>query len=97
MIKLQRHLLTALVLASMLINAAEAKKVTFTNGEDSLSGHYLLPDKGKPRAVILFVHGDAPLEYDAYGYYPLIWRRLQSQGFAIFSWDKPGVGNSTGD
>jgi alpha-beta hydrolase superfamily lysophospholipase len=81
----------------MLINAAEAKKVTFTNGEDSLSAHYLLPDKGKPRAVTLFVHGDAPLEYDVYGYYPLIWRRLQSQGFAIFSWDKPGVGNTTGD
>jgi pimeloyl-ACP methyl ester carboxylesterase len=97
MIKLKRYLLTAFVLASMLINAAEAKKVTFTNGENSLSGHYLLPDKGKPRAVILFVHGDGPLEYDAYGYYPLIWRRLQSQGFAIFSWDKPGVGNSTGD
>jgi hypothetical protein len=85
MIKLQRYLLTALVLASMLINAADAKKVTFTNGEDSLSGHYLLPDTDKPRAVILFVHRDAPLENDAYGYDPLIWRRLQSQGFAIFS------------
>jgi len=97
MIKLQHHLLIILVLASTMVNVAEARQVTFKNGDDSLSGHYLLPDSGKPRAVILFVHGDGPLEYDAHGYYPLIWKRLLRQGFAIFSWDKPGVGESTGN
>lgn len=97
MTKLQHYLLTVIFLALTIINTAEAKRVTFTNGEDSLSGHYLLPDRDKPRAVILFVHGDGPLKYDAHGYYPLIWRRLLNQGFAIFSWDKPGIGKSTGD
>jgi pimeloyl-ACP methyl ester carboxylesterase len=97
MIKLQHYLLIILCLVSTLINVAEAQQVTFKNGDDSLAGHYLLPDSGKPRAVILFVHGDGPLGYDAHGYYPLIWERLLRQGFAIFSWDKPGVGESTGN
>jgi alpha-beta hydrolase superfamily lysophospholipase len=97
MVKVKLYLLTALFLASTIINAAETEQVTFNNGEDSLSGHYLLPDRGKPKAVILFVHGDGPLEYDAHGYYQLIWKRLLRQGFVIFSWDKPGVGASIGN
>lgn len=97
MIKLQHQLCIILFLASTMVKVAEAEQVTFKNGDDSLSGHYLLPDSGKPKAVILFVHGDGPLEYDAHGYYPLIWERLLRQGFAIFSWDKPGVGDSTGN
>ena len=97
MIKLQHKLVMILFLTSTIIYVAEAQQVTFLNGEDSLSGHYFLPDNGKPRAVIIFVHGDGPLEYDAHGYYPLIWKRLLKQGFAVFSWDKPGVGESTGN
>jgi len=97
MIKIRHYLLIMFCIISTIINAAEASQVTFKNGDDSLSGHYLLPDSVEPRAVILFVHGDGPLEYDAHGYYPLIWERLLRQGFAIFSWDKPGLGESTGD
>jgi alpha-beta hydrolase superfamily lysophospholipase len=97
MIKLYHHILMILILASTMINVADAKRITFQNAEDTISGHYLLPNNGKPRAIILFVHGDGPLEYDAHGYYPLIWKRLLEQGFTIFSWDKPGVGESTGD
>ena len=94
--RLQQYLLMVLFLALTMNSFAQGKQVTFLNGENSLSGHYILPDKGKPKGVILFVHGDGPLGYDAYGYYPLIWNRLLLQGFAIFSWDKPGIGESTG-
>lgn len=97
MIKRHHLLLIVFVLATAMPLFAEADPVKFRNGEDSLSGHYLLPEKGEPKAVILFVHGDGPLDYDAHGYYPLIWKRLLNQGFAIFSWDKPGVGKSTGN
>jgi len=48
------------------------------------------------KAIIIFVHGDGPMNYQAEGYYPLIWNRLRKLGYAIFSWDKPGIGNSTG-
>lgn len=43
------------------------------------------------------VHGDGALSYDAYGYYGPIWQRLIDNGYAVFSWDKPGVGDSTGN
>lgn len=85
-----------LFLIATMNSLAEGEQVTFLNGEDALSGHYILPNNVTPKGVILFVHGDGALEYDAHGYYPLIWQRLLRQGFAIFSWDKPGVGNSTG-
>ena len=48
------------------------------------------------KGIILFVHGDGPLDYEAAGYYPIIWDILRRQGFAIFSWSKPGVGGSSG-
>jgi pimeloyl-ACP methyl ester carboxylesterase len=48
------------------------------------------------KGIIVFVHGDGPLNYQAEGYYPLIWDFLREQGFAIFSWSKPGVGASSG-
>jgi pimeloyl-ACP methyl ester carboxylesterase len=89
--------LVVVLMACITMSFAKAESVEFQNGEDSLSGHYLQPDNGKPKAVILFVHGDGPLDYEAHGYYPLIWKRLLKQGFAIFSWDKPGVGSSTGN
>lgn len=92
-----KQLAVVIILACLTMSYAKAESLKFRNGEDLLSGHYLQPDTGKPKAVILFVHGDGPLDYDAYGYYPLIWKRLLKQGFAIFSWDKPGVGSSTGN
>jgi hypothetical protein len=70
MVKPQLSFFIILILALTFIDIAKAKRVTFENGEDSLSGHYLIPDKGKSKAVILFVHGDGPLGYDAHGYYP---------------------------
>jgi hypothetical protein len=90
-------LVVVLILASMTMSFAKAESVKFRSAEDLLSGHYLQPDTGKPKAVILFVHGDGPLDYNAHGYYPLIWERLLKQGYAIFSWDKPGIGGSTGN
>lgn len=97
-----------LLVCLMQAPAALAEQVMFDHGEHRLSGHYLLPtgcsasgeqerDCEQPRGVIIFVHGDGATAYDAEGFYPLIWNRLRSRGFAIFSWDKPGVGASTGN
>lgn len=50
----------------------------------------------KPVAIHL-VHGDGPQDrWSEGGYIPLV-KFLVSQGIAVFSWDKPGVGNSTGN
>jgi alpha-beta hydrolase superfamily lysophospholipase len=63
-----------------------------------LSGYYHTPDSEENvNGVILFVHGDGEMHYDAFGYYEPVWKHILDSGYAIFSWDKPGVGNSSGD
>jgi len=37
------------------------------------------------------------LPFDAYGYYRPLWDRLAEAGIAAFSWDKAGVGKSSGN
>jgi pimeloyl-ACP methyl ester carboxylesterase len=75
-----------------------AEEVVFKNKTDVLVGQYLEPSNNKKaKAVILFVHGDGPMSYDAEGYYNFIWNALRAKGYAIFSWNKPNVGDSKGN
>ncbi|WP_345778875.1 alpha/beta hydrolase family protein [Vibrio tubiashii] len=71
---------------------------SFKHGENSLSAYYKAPDNNaQVKGVVIFVSGDGDIPYDAYGYYDAIWERLLKSGYAIFSWDKPGVGESSGN
>jgi pimeloyl-ACP methyl ester carboxylesterase len=80
------------------ICSSYAEEVFFEHDTLSLSGHYLEPTNGKPaKAVLLFVHGDGPTTFDAEGYYRILWKPLREQGYAVFSWDKPGIGSSSGN
>jgi len=80
------------------MSLAHAEQINFQYEQHLLSGHYLAPLNNEPaKAVLLFVHGDGALTYDADGYYPLIWQTLREHGYAVFSWDKPGVGQSEGN
>lgn len=77
---------------------SQAETVMFNGAGNQLSAHYLSPKtRSKPKGVIVFVHGDGVLPYDAEGYYRPIWDSLRRLGYAVFSWDKPGVGRSTGN
>ena len=77
---------------------SQAETVMFNGAGNQLSAHYLSPKtRSKPKGVIVFVHGDGALPYDAEGYYRPIWDHLRRLCYAIFSWDKPGVGRSTGN
>lgn len=69
---------------------------TFKHAGNELAFHYETP-KEKTKGIILFVHGDGALPKDAHGYYKPIWKQLINSGYAVFSWDKPGVGGSTGN
>lgn len=71
--------------------------VSFKHNNDVLVGTLILPpDKVSPPFVLL-VHGDGSQDrWSEGGYIPLV-KFLVSQGIAVFSWDKPGVGNSTGN
>lgn len=92
------RLLTLLVMTCFVIPYSGAETLVFKQGDHSLSGEYLEATGAKPtKAVILFVHGDGATSYNAEGYYELIWQPLREKGYAIFSWDKPSVGQSTGN
>jgi alpha-beta hydrolase superfamily lysophospholipase len=75
---------------------SNAERLQFKHGGTQLSGHYFLPyncaKNNSAKAVIIFVHGDGGVTYDANGYYRFIWKYLRVNGYAIFSWDKPGTG-----
>jgi alpha-beta hydrolase superfamily lysophospholipase len=88
-----------LVLGAYAISAQDHTEfITFTHDQNELSSYYHSPDdKNNTKGVILFVHGDGEMPYDAYGYYDYIWDHILDAGYAIFSWDKPGVGKSTGN
>ncbi len=89
---------TLLMMLCVIPHKAYAEQVSFKNGENTLSGHYLENlNKGPAKGVLLFVHGDGALPYDAEGYYPLIWDQLRISGYSVFSWDKMGVGDSSGN
>lgn len=73
-------------------------ELNFTHNSNELSGSLILPNSiDKPSLVVLFVHGDGALQYDAYGYYRPIWESLAEKGIASFSWNKAGVNTSSGD
>ena len=100
---MRKPLLAAgLLIASLLLVACNEKyrevPITFEHAGNQLSGSVMLPkNRPGPFPVVVFVHGDGAMPYDAYGYYRPLWNRLAEQGIASFSWDKAGVGKSRGD
>src|SRR6185369_2155617 len=70
------------------------EEVTFKNGDVMLAGTLLIPaSKGKHPAVV-FTHGGGPQAREVYwglGYL------YAARGFAVLSYDKRGVGKSTGN
>ena len=57
----------------------------------------MLPNKCGNPAVAVFVHGDGPQNrWHSDGYLPLM-NSLLSDCIGVFSWDKPGVGDSGGN
>lgn len=82
----------------LLSLSVQAERLDFEHQQHRLAGHYLKAHGAEPaRALLVFVHGDGAMPYDAHGFYPLLWEPLRQAGYAIYSWDKAGVGDSPGD
>lgn len=93
-------LIIGLVLVGMALVSSDykAQKMTFEFADSQLAAALILPkNHSPPYPVVVFVHGDGALPYDAYGYYQPLWNHLAKQGVASFSWDKAGVGGSRGN
>lgn len=73
------------------------RTITVKHHQNVLSGSLILPRGKISPPFVLIVHGDGPQDrWSGGGYLPLV-NYLVSQGIAVFSWDKPGVGASTGN
>jgi len=107
---MKRLLVLFPLLAAQLIShaAGRTQAVTFTSGEDTLAGILAVPDREGRHPVILFIPGDGPVTKEAFlnpGTNPINqahqavgdWEHFLKLGFACFAWDKPGLGQSTGN
>ena len=75
---------------------ARIEEITFQSGEFTLVGDLQLPAGTGPFPVVLFVHGSGNADRTFFGMYLPIMERMLRAGYAVFSWDKPGTGESTG-
>lgn len=84
-------------LADFDLSIRSGQEVTFEHAGSQISGSLHVPDGSANPPLVILVHGDGPQDRYAGGaYLPLI-SFLLDQGIAVFSWDKPGVGKSTGN
>jgi dienelactone hydrolase len=71
--------------------------VRFTAGGNTLAGVLVLPTTPGPHPAVVFVNGSGDTDRTGHGLCPPLWRHFARLGFASLSWDRPGVGRSTGD
>jgi pimeloyl-ACP methyl ester carboxylesterase len=70
------------------------EEVTFKNGDVTLSGTLLIPSSKGKRPAVVYTHGGGPQSRETYwglGYL------YAARGFVVLSYDKRGVGKSTGN
>lgn len=73
------------------------ENLTFDSAGKSLSGTLVLPDENHDGPIAIMVHGDGPQDrFSSDAYLPLI-NALLDHGIGIYSWDKAGIGHSTGN
>jgi len=72
------------------------EEITFASGSFQVVGDLRLPEGTAPFPVVLFVHGDGPANRTNFGMDLPIMERMLRAGYAVFSWDNPGAGKSTG-
>jgi pimeloyl-ACP methyl ester carboxylesterase len=71
--------------------------IHFSHGKNRLSGSLFLPDKPGPHPAVALVLGSDPADRTYGGTGTALCKHFAQHGVACLSWDKPGVGRSTGD
>jgi pimeloyl-ACP methyl ester carboxylesterase len=72
------------------------EEISFRSGKFKLVGDLLIPPEGERHPAVIMVHGSGDATRDgAVPFGPMIEIFLRN-GYAVFSWDKPGSGASTG-
>jgi pimeloyl-ACP methyl ester carboxylesterase len=73
------------------------RDVTFSSAEVVLAGTLAVPDRRAPAPGVVMVGGSGPSDRNNDTFFPPIRRRLVEAGLAVLSYDKRGVGASSGD
>lgn len=66
-------------------------------GDLQLAGTLHLPASSPPHPAVLMLQGSGPADRDSGGYFPPIRDTFLDRGIAVYSFDKPGIGGSSGD
>lgn len=85
------------ILAQFELVASKSIDIQFEHNDSFLNGALLIPKGEKPFPVVLFIHGDGPQDRFAGDSYALLINAFLEKGIACFTWDKKGVGQSSGN
>lgn len=76
----------------------KSESLMIPSGERVLQAQLLRPEAGNGlKGVVILVHGDGPADAMAKGFYISLCDLLAQRGYAVISWDKPGVNGSAGN
>jgi len=75
----------------------EVEEITFQSDHFTVVGTLQMPTAEGKHPAIIMVHGDGGINRTDSGKYRPIMERFLRAGYAVFSWDKPGTGKSTGE
>jgi pimeloyl-ACP methyl ester carboxylesterase len=73
------------------------RELAFTWRGLTLAGTLHLPAAPPPHPAVLMLQGSGPEDRDSGDYFPAIRAAFLSRGIAAYAFDKPGIGESTGD
>lgn len=90
-----------IALAALSVDATVAaparEPVRFTSGDFILEGDLLLPEGPPPYPAVVYVWGGGPTDRNRHIDGSLVLQMFLDEGFAVFLWDKPGSGGSSGE
>jgi uncharacterized protein (TIGR02246 family) len=73
------------------------EEVSFQSGDFELVGDLVLPAGEGPHPAVIVVNGGGCAKRNSAPGYRTLSRSFAEAGFALFSWDKPGCGESAGE
>lgn len=71
--------------------------LTIRLGDQRLNAVLTTPETSRARGLVVMVHGDGPIDATHGGLYLPWFEAAADAGYATLSWDKPGVGESSGN
>ena len=79
------------------MTGVKPSELSFSWGGLHLAGTLHLPDSTGPHPTVLMMQGSGPSDRDNDGYFVPLRKAFLDAGIAVYSFDKPGVGGSTGE